>query len=183
MADKKVIFASKHANLSIMREPQQVTRSVNGIMQVIMEDRPPFKFVNHQLTITDPAELKEIRKARHYGTLFEEIPASVVAEAEKKTEEDIKAEVQSGKFIPDDAVDDIISEQEEPQAETETEPEPQVDEVDASLQSVPEVTSYNEAQDYLRDNHGLEFKDVNTKEKVRKQADRLGVDFPNYDLE
>lgn len=173
----KVIFISKHSSLCIMREPVEVTRSVNGVMQIMKEDRIPFKFNNGQLILTDEDEIKELRKARNYGVLFEEVPSKVVQEAEKKTVEDIKEEVKTGnKFIPEEAIDDMISEDEA------THTKPDIEAIDEVLEVVEDVSSFNQAQAYLREHYGLEFKDVNTKAEIKAQIERLGIDFPNYDL-
>ncbi len=172
----KVIFISQHLSLSIMREPVEVTRSVNGVMQIMKEDRVPFKFKNGQLILTDKDEIKELRKARNYGVLFEEVHSDVVNEAEKTTVEDIKKEVATGnKFIPEEAIDDIISEDEA----TYTEPDIAIE---TELEVVAEVTSFYQAQTYLREHYNLDFKDVNTKAEIKAQIERLGIDFPNYDL-
>jgi predicted ABC-type ATPase len=173
----KVIFITKHPSLSIMREPVEVTRSVNGVMQIMKEDRVPFKFKNGQLILTDKDEIKEVRKARNNGVLFEEVHSDVVNEAEKTTVEDIKKEVATGnKFIPEEAIDDMISE------DGATHTEPNIEAIETELEVVVEVTSFNQAQTYLRKHYDLEFKDVNTKAEIKAQIERLGIDFPNYDL-
>jgi len=152
--EKKVKFISNHSQLMIMRKPRQVTRTVNGLTQIVVEDQPPFKFENGDLSVTE-TEAKEIRTKRGYGRLYKEVPAAVakVASKEKKAE----------KTKPLDE-----------------NPETKPDDSNIKTTIVEEVTDFNSAMNYLKEEFGLEHKDVNSKDKVFAQADLLKIEFPNF---
>lgn len=162
---EKVKFISKHDNMTIMRKPRQTTRSVNGVMQIVMEDRPPFTFNNGELVATEE-EAKEIRAGRGIGSLYEEVPKPVKKVAEKTEAEKETEEVEE----PEEAE----QETEEPAEEEET----AEDAVEPTV--VDSVSDFNSASTYLKEEWGLEHKQVNSKAKVFAEAERLGIVFPNF---
>lgn len=58
-----------------------------------------------------------------------------------------------------------------------------VDEEEEDTPTAESVTNFNEAQAFLKEVHGLDHKDVGSKDKVYHEAKKLGVEFPNYPKE
>lgn len=148
---KKVKFTSQHPGLMVMRTPMETTRSVNGVMQIVKEDQVPFKFDNGDLSVTEE-EAEELRAHRHYGVIFEEVPPEVQKVATKKAAKAKEAETK-----------------------VETKPTTEVKET-----VVDEVSSYNEAMAYFKDEFGKDHKDVNSKDKISALMAEFNIQFPNY---
>lgn len=156
-----------------MRKPVNTTRSVNGVMQIVKEDQPPFKFANGTLQVNEE-EIKEIRKKRGYGSLYEELPQAVekVAKNKSSKKEDKDADVDAEK---EKEGEDAGKE------EVENTEEPKEDNIEVTV--VEEVKTFNDASNYLKDKWGLDHAEVNSKAKIQAQAEKLKLDFPNYDVE
>lgn len=159
---KQIQFISPHASMLIMRKPIETTRSVNGVMQIVKEDQPPFQFGNGYLSVSEE-EAEEIKKGRGYGTLYELVPGQVKSFAEKSAKKSGKSDTST------------------PETETAPAAEKQPDPVE--MTAVDSVTNFNEASTYLKEEWGLEHKDVNSKDKVFEQAARLNIEFPNFPQE
>lgn len=163
---EKFVFHSRHDQLTIMRSPQEVPRSVNGIMQIIKEDKPPFKFENGNLVVYSKEDAKELRDHRLFNVKFHEIPASVQRVADKKAEQ-LKKQQSKAPEKEGDAGQNGQA--------------PESDEVQTTV--VEGVSSFNEAMNYFKDELGAEHKDVNSKEKIAGLTEKYAIEFPNYDLD
>lgn len=151
-----------------MRKPVEVPRTVNGVMQIVKEDKPPFRFENGVLKATEE-EAKEIRKKRLFGTLYEELPTAVEKVAGAKTSDSENSE---------DSEEEVETTGADTKSASAKPKEPAKPEIKTTV--VDSVKSFNDASNYLKENFGLEHKDVNTKDKVFDHASRLSLEFPNY---
>lgn len=165
---ERFVFHSRHDQLTIMRSPEEVTRSVNGIMQIIKEDKPPFKFENGNLVVYSAEEAEELRSHRLFDVKFHEIPASVQRVAEKKAEQ-LKKQQQSKATDQDDS------------GQNGQEPEAKTEEIQTTV--IEEVSSFNEAMNYFKDEWGADHKEVNSKDKISGLTEKHAIEFPNYDLD
>jgi len=133
-----------------MRSPVDTTRSVNGVLQIVKEDKPPFKFDGGELTVT-ASEAEELREHSKFGVMFEEVPNAVKRVADKP-----KNKAKAPKTPSKPASDEV------------------------KITKVESVTNFNEATVYLKEEFGLEHKDVNSKDKIVHHAAALALEFPNY---
>jgi len=178
---QKYIFNSKHDGLTLHRDPVQEVQNIQGRNTFVTKDQLPIKFVNGQYVTFDKAEAKWLLEHRLYGVRFEIAPVAIVKDAEEQAKEASK----EGKLIPEDVLD-ILGEDEPEEEIIEDAPAEEqavVEEVteDLGVIEIPEVNSFNEAQTYLKREFDLEHKQVNSKDKVAKQAQANGVSFPNYE--
>jgi cell division protein FtsB len=182
------VYVSDSDSLSLMRDPEELVESVQGEKRIVMKAPPPIKFVNGQYKPKNDNEAMFMESHRHNGVLFKKLP-DVVAEVasgkgdtttqESKMAKEIaklKAENAKLKKSQSKLNESIDAAQEESE-------EPVEDAGDNDVKVVEEVSSYNDAQDYLRENYDLEYKDVNSKEKVIAKMEEYSLEFPNYDTE
>ena len=159
---KRYQFHSQHDQLLIMRSPVEKTRSVNGVMQIVMEDQIPFSFENGNLVVHTKKEAEELRANRMFGVKFHEVPASVLKVAENKAKQAAQGEPKEP--------EDTGAETAEPQETLQT-------------TEVPGVSSFNEAMAYFKEELGLDHKQVNSKDKINALTETYAIVFPDYPLE
>jgi len=184
---KRVTFISHHLGLTLTKQPVDVTRVVQGQPVIVREDQQPERFVNGELTINSNEEerLEFVRNHRLNGIIFEEVPEGVTKAAMRKSVEtapNVQDEIAQLKAQLAEAQAKLAEQSGTANGSEENSGMqlPEHGKEDSGLKP-EDVTSWNMAQDYMKEKFGLTHREVSNKDKLFAEAEKNGVLFPNYD--